>query len=372
MYNPFGKPLEQLEEEDLREKLHDKAESLIFEYKGPAKIDDRAGVAKSIASFANTHGGWLFVGIEADPDTNKPCLDNIAGVPPAKAHTESIYQSCSSQLSPTPYFGCYPVTLTNGNYVLVFSIPESADPPHIHMRTGNVYVRTGNVSEPLEELRDRKELDQLYAKAKETKRQIEILLQHHDTGNDLLKPLSKMVSLHVHNGQHSILDAYHLALWYPAVMSYDLFPFVTDRSFATNRPQEIAAFLQVVEPDRSSIQFTQHGAYLTLASSLQEYIVLYLDRFGHTAFAEYAQSPQAAGCAVAGNRLCRFTQMCQTLYNDANYWGRVELICKFGGLVSPSGILATIKRTSSVGEMQDGDTESIRDEAQRVIGAWDE
>ena len=153
---------------------------------------------------------------------------------------------------------------------------------------------------------------------------------------------------------------------------YDLFPFVTDRDFRTKTPPEINAFLQVVEPDRTSLGFTQHGVYVTLHSSLGKYIVLYLDRFGHTAFAKYAESQRYAAHELAGETMIRFSQMCQKLYKHADYWGRVELISKFDNLSSPGVILATVQRTSSVGEMHDLDTESIRDEAQRVIGAWDE
>ena len=75
--NPFDKRIgEKLESNDLQVLISNNvAEGYFIEYK--SKFPSNKKIAKSIASFANTLGGWLFVGIKADKKHNN--AENICG-----------------------------------------------------------------------------------------------------------------------------------------------------------------------------------------------------------------------------------------------------------------------------------------------------
>ena len=60
-YTPFDKELKSLSVEDL-ECLTEASEGWYIEYKREAV--NAGAIAKSISAFANTYGGWLFLGIE--------------------------------------------------------------------------------------------------------------------------------------------------------------------------------------------------------------------------------------------------------------------------------------------------------------------
>jgi predicted HTH transcriptional regulator len=66
-FNPFDKLFKDVVAADLQ-KLLTVTEGLFVEYKGfePTPLK----VAKSVASFANSHGGVLFLGVQADGKTN--------------------------------------------------------------------------------------------------------------------------------------------------------------------------------------------------------------------------------------------------------------------------------------------------------------
>ena len=64
-YNPFSKHLDDLEPSDLSI-LRDVAEGWYVEYK--IAVPSPNSIAKSISSFANTYGGWLFYGVAESHD----------------------------------------------------------------------------------------------------------------------------------------------------------------------------------------------------------------------------------------------------------------------------------------------------------------
>ena len=78
MYNPFEKPLgSELTAEDLQLLVTKKvAEGFYVEYKSQFPASKK--IERSISSFANTYGGWYFVGIETD-EYNQ--ATNLCGFP---------------------------------------------------------------------------------------------------------------------------------------------------------------------------------------------------------------------------------------------------------------------------------------------------
>ena len=63
-YTPFNKTINEPDETDILGILRGVSEGWYVEYKSELpKIRD---VAKSLSSFANQYGGWLFIGVEED------------------------------------------------------------------------------------------------------------------------------------------------------------------------------------------------------------------------------------------------------------------------------------------------------------------
>lgn len=162
-FNPFNKGFEKVTSTDL-EILKSVAEGWYVEYK--RQKPNGKSIAKSISSFANSHGGIYFIGIEADPETN--CALNILGVdnPP-----DVIRDSVRGHLQPFPFFVTYAINLPNGKKVLMVVVPEGKDPPYIHS-DGKIYRRQESASDPIPET-NRHTIDELYKKAEGYEKELE-------------------------------------------------------------------------------------------------------------------------------------------------------------------------------------------------------
>jgi len=98
-YSPFGKEWSLLQTSDLA-RLRSVEEGWFVEYKRESiKAADK--VAKSISSFANTHGGWLFYGIEEESKQN-PVASKFLGIPEREVENllQRIRQGLNSHLQP--------------------------------------------------------------------------------------------------------------------------------------------------------------------------------------------------------------------------------------------------------------------------------
>ena len=169
LYNPFGdKRLSELTEEDLQQLIpRGVAEGHYVEYKSTAP--SAAKIAKSVSAFANTHGGWLFLGLEADEHTNLPTrvpgldLSTYGNLP------DTIRHAVVAHLDPQPGYEDRCVPLSDGRIVVVVRTPEGDSPPYIHS-DGRMYRRHGAGSDPVFE-KDRHTVDQLYVKARKVHEQ---------------------------------------------------------------------------------------------------------------------------------------------------------------------------------------------------------
>jgi predicted HTH transcriptional regulator len=75
MFNPFGKNLADIIENDLQGLLT-VGEGWYIEYK--SAVPDSKKIAKSIASFSNSYGGLYILGVESDKNTN--CAVSFPGI----------------------------------------------------------------------------------------------------------------------------------------------------------------------------------------------------------------------------------------------------------------------------------------------------
>ena len=148
-FSPFKKSLrESLTPEDLQLLVADSvSEGYFVEFKrilpAPTKI------AKSIASFANTYGGWYIVGVTTDGHN---VAQRITGFSLDEHHDPiaTLRESIRSGIDPVPVFFPQMVTLALQHAVLVVYIPGEQDTPFI-TKDGCIYRRVSDRSDPVGE-----------------------------------------------------------------------------------------------------------------------------------------------------------------------------------------------------------------------------
>ena len=164
-YSPFDKDIKDLQPEDLSV-LRSVHEGWYVEYKREAIT--ASATAKALSAFANTYGGWLFVGVD-EAGNGTSVAGDFAGIPQQSVQNvlQQIRQAASSSLNPAPYFRtkvvtgpCQTINLASGKSIIVVQIPSSHSAPHIH-KDGRIYRRVADGSEPKPET-DRFVLDQLW------------------------------------------------------------------------------------------------------------------------------------------------------------------------------------------------------------------
>jgi hypothetical protein len=152
MYNPFGlhpTRLHELTEAHLNVLVTERvSEGYWVEYK--QAFPDNRKVAKSIASFANTYGGWFFVGIEASSADN--VATQIAGfsLDQVQNPIDRLREVVKSHIDPIPLFHITLVRLSTGNAVLVVYVPGEQETPFVH-KDGRIYRRVADSSDPIAE-----------------------------------------------------------------------------------------------------------------------------------------------------------------------------------------------------------------------------
>ena len=165
MYSPFDKNITHLQHSDLAI-LKTVSEGWYVEYK--SESISASALAKAISAFANTYGGWLFLGIQ-ELGKDDPVAGSFPGIPEkdVDAILQRLRQSAAEYLNPVPHFEtkvlrgpCSQIELAAGAAIVAIEIPQSHTAPHIH-KDGRIYRRVADASEPKPET-DRFILDQLW------------------------------------------------------------------------------------------------------------------------------------------------------------------------------------------------------------------
>lgn len=159
----FDKPFQEISLDDVKGLQPRKvSEGMFVEYKldfpNPQKI------SHSIASFANTHGGWYFVGIEDDTD-NVPINFNGFDLRTQLQPKEHLRNVIVGNTSPIPMFESRLFEVGSNRAILMVFIPQSTEMPHI-TRDGKIYRRNAEGSDPVPET-DRYTIDKMYEAGKE-------------------------------------------------------------------------------------------------------------------------------------------------------------------------------------------------------------
>jgi hypothetical protein len=157
-----GKRLSELTFECVRGELTDKeiAEGFFVDY----KVDFPAKLQKYVASFANSHGGCIFIGVEEDEQ--KKTAKAFPGVENKGDLAEKVRNIIHSNTNPFPAMEICAIPLPTDatKAIIVIRIPASSTCPHI-CSDGRVYVRNLDASDPADPIKDRFSLDRLYDKA---------------------------------------------------------------------------------------------------------------------------------------------------------------------------------------------------------------
>ena len=167
-YSPFDKAIHELQPPDLTI-LRNVHEGWYVEYK--RQVVNASALAKSLSAFANTYGGWLFIGVQEQSKDNA-VADEFPGIPEKDVDgiLQSLRHSAADHLNPTPFFNttvlrgpCSENGLAKGRAIIAVEIPQSHTAPHVH-KDGRIYRRVADGSEPKPET-DRFLLDQLWRRA---------------------------------------------------------------------------------------------------------------------------------------------------------------------------------------------------------------
>jgi hypothetical protein len=148
MFNPFDKPIgDQITNDDLKRLLGSVAEGYVVEYK--ADFPSTTKIGHSLASLANSYGGWYIVGIETD---SSHVASVILGYD-TTVHPDGvakIREIAKTHIDPIPAFYPQIVKLEPGRAVLVVYVPSEQETPFI-THDGRIYRRIHDSSTPVPE-----------------------------------------------------------------------------------------------------------------------------------------------------------------------------------------------------------------------------
>jgi len=346
---PFEKPIWQLKEADLSE-LAGKQEAFTFDYKSADFIGHPKDIAKHVASFANHHGGWLFIGIAADKATNEPHLPP-EGVSPAEAISETVYSAVMANLSPAPMVTVQLVTLQNDNVVIAVHIDESQDTPHIHRPTGRIFVRSGNVTDWVDHVRERHDLERLHQRGERTREAALELVGQRRFGETLWEQLYQEVGdEHLYGG---------FAAVFPLTVGADLL----SRLHGDLKAWGSNAFFRKMQWPSQKLQREdwQHGVTFLQPTGECGQAGLTITRHGHIEAAWLRDSMRGAWFFVEQG-FDEVLQFAQKRLEEAGYLGRIGIAI---AVADAGGACARTIQISSVREWPRIDFAEVADELHR-------
>jgi hypothetical protein len=146
----FSKPLSQLSVDDLQELVAGRAvETVRLEFK--RDVPGRDETLKKISSFANTYGGFMVVGAQADSKDGR--IQSLPGVDPQPSYKQTIVQWCADGVSPlilVEVSDPVPSPQTPGKVCYVIYTAESDIAPHFLNDRKGLWVRTNEFSSRFE------------------------------------------------------------------------------------------------------------------------------------------------------------------------------------------------------------------------------
>ena len=170
-YTPFEKDLPDISQDDLAT-LKNVHEGWYVEYK--AELITPRALAKSLSSFANQLGGWIFFGVSENRESH--VAESFPGIADSDVPTalESIKNASKDLLSPDVFYSSRvfkgPIDslgLQSSRSIIVVQVPEGVNSPYVH-NDGRIYRRIADSSDPKPET-DRSRLDMLTERGKQAR-----------------------------------------------------------------------------------------------------------------------------------------------------------------------------------------------------------
>ena len=176
-YTPFEKDISNVASSELIT-LKSVHEGWYVEYKSQAPKP--RVLAKSLASFANQFGGWLFLGIDEEKDSN------TAGAFPGISDQElpqvleALRNAAKDLIRPVVEFRervftgpIKEIGLDSNRSLIAVYVPEGPNTPYVH-NDGRIYVRVGDSSSP-DFAKDRATFDLLFRRGEDKRRLLKSL-----------------------------------------------------------------------------------------------------------------------------------------------------------------------------------------------------
>jgi hypothetical protein len=168
-------------------------EGLRVEYK--SNLDDtvRRALPKVVSSFANSRGGVLILGVNANNGNPQSPIEGFE--PPAREEIPlTIENICLEHLHPPLFPRIIEVPGdTSGSKFFVVEVDESAAAPHAIENSTKVYVRTGNAANPYELAQVETIIELLRRREDPTSRRRDLVGSVHINGIDAEAPQMEIV-----------------------------------------------------------------------------------------------------------------------------------------------------------------------------------
>lgn len=103
------------------------------------------GLAKHFASFSNSRGGVIIIGVEEDK-TGKPAI--YEGIVFDSKLADKIHQYATS-VEPRPLYDLHVTNEVNGKVFILIRIYEGDRTPYYVHNEANIFVRSGNITDPI-------------------------------------------------------------------------------------------------------------------------------------------------------------------------------------------------------------------------------
>lgn len=205
MYNPFNKNINELEYEDLEKLIENNiSEGWHIEYKGSFPKNKK--IANSIASFANSEGGWYIIGIEENDDENNPFEIVGFDLETNRKPDDKIANIIKGNIEPIPYFKNKIIETPENKSVLVVQVFEGHDTPYIS--NGSICIRVGETSMPLE-IKDRYQFDKLMEKKEHFRKKIKSFMNNEFYISDGYTQPYLEFYIYVNNPKHYLFEDFY-------------------------------------------------------------------------------------------------------------------------------------------------------------------
>ena len=146
----YDKGISHISTEDLRSLEDESAvENVRLEFK--RNDPDKDEWLKKLTSFANTYGGYVVIGAEADSQSGR--VSGLPGIDPESGFKQRIVQWCWDGVSPPidPFvFDPIPTPADASKVCYVVQVDESLEGPHFINSRKGIYIRTDEYSQRFE------------------------------------------------------------------------------------------------------------------------------------------------------------------------------------------------------------------------------